>query len=75
MSRVRRLSCPRCDEPGDLSGPPVVCARWVITRTDLVVAVATGHGLKQPQAPLVQPGPLHTVAPTLTAVEQALTRS
>ena len=50
-------------------------ARGIIKPTDLVVCVATGHGLKQPEAPMAQAGPLHTVAPTLTAVDNALTRS
>ncbi|MDP2628151.1 MAG: hypothetical protein Q8Q58_14775 [Candidatus Rokubacteria bacterium] len=27
MGIVRRLACPRCAGPGDLSGPPVVCDR------------------------------------------------
>ncbi|MBI5628892.1 MAG: hypothetical protein HY953_08230 [Candidatus Rokubacteria bacterium] len=50
-------------------------ARGIIKPTDLVVCVATGHGLKQPEAPIAQPGSLHTIPPTLTAVDNALTRS
>lgn len=46
----------------------------IIRRTDLVVCVATGHGLKQPEAALLDASPLHRVEPTLAAVEKTLTR-
>jgi threonine synthase len=44
----------------------------LIPGTDLVVCVVTGHGLKQPGA--AEAGATHTVAPTLAAVEAALTK-
>jgi threonine synthase len=43
-----------------------------IKATDLVVCVVTGHGLKQPGP--VEPAPMHTVDPTLAAVEAALSK-
>jgi threonine synthase len=43
-----------------------------IKATDLVVCVVTGHGLKQPGA--VETGVMHSVDPTLAAVEAALTK-
>jgi threonine synthase len=48
--------------------------RGLIKPTDLVVCVATGHGLKQPDAAVLHAAPLHRVPPTLSAVENALTR-
>ncbi len=44
-----------------------------IKPTDLVVCIATGHGLKQPEAAVAHAAPLYRVAPTLGAVEKALT--
>lgn len=46
----------------------------VINHTDLVVCVATGHGLKQPESALAQAAPLHTVRPSLAAIEKVITR-
>jgi threonine synthase len=46
----------------------------VIGPRDLVICVVTGHGLKQPEAALEQAAPVHTVAPTLGAIERALAR-
>jgi threonine synthase len=48
--------------------------RGLIRPADLVVCVATGHGLKQPEAALRHAGPLHTIPATLQAVERTLTR-
>lgn len=44
----------------------------LIAPRDLVVCVATGHGLKQPGPALGQAAPLHLVEPTLAAVEKTL---
>ncbi len=44
-----------------------------IREGDLVVAVVTGHGLKQPDASAIPPAPL--IEPTLTALERALKES
>lgn len=46
----------------------------VIKATELVVCVATGHGLKQPEPALDQAAPLLTIEPTLVAVEKAISR-
>jgi threonine synthase len=43
MGIVRRLFCPRCAEPGDLAGPPVVCARCGAV---MEVEVDLSHGAR-----------------------------